>query len=154
MENKVLKIIFTLFIGVMVALFVGFGIEAFYPSPVYPDAMWKENMTDAESAAIQAAEGAYQEAVRVHNQIVSIVVTAVAVVIMVVSMFLEKRNRTLTNGLLLGGLFSLVYGSTVGFSAGSAMVTFITVGVGLIAVIVVGIRRFSPAREAQQAAKP
>jgi hypothetical protein len=154
MENKVLKIIFTLFIGVMVALFVGFGIEAFYPSPVYPDIMWQENMTEKQTAAIQAAEEAYQEAVRVHNQIVSIVVTAAAVIIMFLSMFLEKRNRTLTNGLLLGGLFSLVYGSTVGFSAGSAMVTFITVGVGLAAVIVVGVRRFSPSREAREAAKP
>jgi hypothetical protein len=154
MENKVLKIIFTLFIGVMVALFVGLGIEAFYPSPVYPDIMWEENMTDEQTAAIQAAEAAYQEAVRVRNQIVSIVVTAIAVIIMVASMFLEKRNLTLTNGLLLGGLFSLIYGSTVGFSAGSAMVTFITVGVGLAAVIVVGVRRFSPTREAREAAKP
>jgi hypothetical protein len=154
MENKVLKIIFTLFIGVMVALFVGLGIEAFYPSPVYPDVMWQENMTDKQTAAIQAAEAAYQEAVRVRNQIVSIVVTAIAVIIMVASMFLEKRNLTLTNGLLLGGLFSLIYGSTVGFSAGSAMVTFITVGVGLAAVIVVGVRRFSPSREAKEAAKP
>jgi len=154
MENKVLKIIFTLFIGVMVALFVGLGIEAFYPSPVYPDVMWQENMTDKQTAAIQAAEAAYQEAVRVRNQIVSIVVTAIAVIIMVASMFLEKRNLTLTNGLLLGGLFSLIYGSTVGFSAGSAMVTFITVGVGLAAVIVVGVRRFSPSREARETAKP
>jgi hypothetical protein len=154
MENKVLKIIFTLFIGVMVSLFVGFGIEAFYPSPVYPDIMWQENMTEKQQAALQAAEEAYQQAVRVHNQIVSIVVTAAAVIIMVVSMFLEKRNSTLTNGLLLGGLFSLVYGSTVGFCAGSAMVTFITVAVGLAAVIVVGVRRFGPSREAKEAAKP
>jgi hypothetical protein len=154
MENKVLKIIFTLFIGVMVALFVGFGIEAFYPSPVYPDIVWQENMTAAQDAAMQAAQTAYDESVRLHNQIVSIVVTAVAVIVMVGSMFLEKRNRTLTNGLLLGGLFSLVYGSTVGFSAGSALVTFITVGIGLIAVIVVGVRRFSPSREAKEAAKP
>jgi hypothetical protein len=154
MENKVLKIIFTLFIGVMVALFVGLGIEAFYPSPVYPDIMWEENMTDEQTAAIQAAEAAYQEAVRARNQIVSIVVTAVAVLIMVGSMFLEKRNLTLTNGLLLGGLFSLIYGSTVGFSAGSAMVTFITVAVGLAAVIVVGVRRFGPSREAKETAKP
>lgn len=154
MENKVLKIIFTLFIGVMVALFVGFGIEAFYPSPVYPDFMWEEKMTEEQTAAIQAAEEAYQQAVRVRSQIVPIVVTAVAVIIMVGSMFLEKRNLTLTNGLLLGGLFSLIYGSTVGFSAGSAMVTFITVGVGLAAVIVVGVRRFSPSREARETAKP
>jgi hypothetical protein len=154
MENKVLKIIFTLFIGVMVALFVGFGIEAFYPSPLYPDIVWTEGMTADQEAAMQAAQTAYDEAVRVHNQIVSIVVTAVAVIIMVGSMFLEKRNRTLTNGLLLGGLFSLVYGSTVGFSAGSALVTFLTVGIGLIAVIVVGVRRFSPSREAKEAAKP
>ena len=149
-----LKIIFTLFIGVMVALFVGFGIEAFYPSPLYPDIVWTEGMTADQEAAMQAAQTAYDEAVRVHNQIVSIVVTAVAVIIMVGSMFLEKRNRTLTNGLLLGGLFSLVYGSTVGFSAGSALVTFLTVGIGLIAVIVVGVRRFSPSREAKEAAKP
>jgi len=154
MENKVLKIIFTLFIGVMVALFVGLGIEAFYPSPVYPDAMWRENMTADQEAAMQAAQTAYDEAVRVRYQIVSIVVTAVAVIIMVASMFLEKRNLTLTNGLLLGGLFSLIYGSTVGFSAGSAMVTFITVGVGLAAVVVVGVRRFGPSREAKEAAKP
>jgi hypothetical protein len=154
MENKVLKIIFTLFIGVMVALFVGFGIEAFYPSPLYPDIVWEENMTAAQEAAMQAAQTAYDEAVRVRYQIVSIVITAVAVIIMVGSMFLEKRNRTLTNGLLLGGLFSLVYGSTVGFGAGSAMVTFITVGIGLIAVIVVGVRRFGPSREAAEPAKP
>ena len=154
MENKVLKIIFTLFIGVMVALFVGLGIEAFYPTPAYPDIMWEENMTAKQEAAMQAAQTAYDEAVRMRYQIVSIVVTAVAVLIMVGSMFLEKRNLTLTNGLLLGGLFSLIYGSTVGFSAGSAMVTFITVGVGLAAVIVVGVRRFSPSREAREAAKP
>jgi hypothetical protein len=111
-------------------------------------------MTAKQEAAMQAAQTAYDEAVRMRYQIVSIVVTAVAVLIMVGSMFLEKRNLTLTNGLLLGGLFSLIYGSTVGFSAGSAMVTFITVGVGLAAVIVVGVRRFSPSREAREAAKP
>jgi hypothetical protein len=51
-------------------------------------------------------------------------------------------------------LFTLIYGSTVGFSAGSAVVTFITVAVGLAAVIVVGVRRFSPSREAKEGAKP
>jgi len=33
-------------------------------------------------------------------------------------------------------------------------VTFITVGVGLAAVVVVGVRRFGPSREAKEAAKP
>jgi hypothetical protein len=157
MENKVLKIVFTLFIGVMVALFVGFGIEAFYPAPPYPndlEIIYAKEMTEAQQATAQALQTAYDEAVKLHNQITSIVVTAVAVIIMFVSMFLEKRNITLTNGLLLGGLFTLIYGSGVGFSAGSAMITFITVAVGLAAVIVVGVRRFNPARDARQAAKP
>ena len=157
MENKVLKIVFTLFIGVMVVLFIGFGIEAFYPNPPYPadlEIIYAKEMTEAQQATAQALQSAYDEAVQLHNQITSIVVTAVAVIIMFVSMFLEKRNITLTNGLLLGGLFTLIYGSGVGFNAGSAMITFITVGVGLASVIVVGIRRFSPAREALQAAKP
>ena len=157
MENKVLKIVFTLFIGVMVALFIGFGIEAFYPTPPYPNELtiiYAKEMTEAQQVTAQALQTAYDEAVKLHNQITSIVVTAVAVIIMFVSMLLEKRNITLTNGLLLGGLFTLIYGSGVGFNAGSAMITFITVGVGLAAVIVVGIRRFNPAREARQAAKP
>jgi hypothetical protein len=157
MENKVLKIVFTIFIGVMVALFVGFGIEAFYPAPPYPNDLgitYAKEMTEAQQATAQALQTAYDEAVKLHNQITSIVVTAVAVIIMFVSMFLEKRNITLTNGLLLGGLFTLIYGSGVGFTAGSAMITFITVGVGLASVIVVGVRRFNPAREARQAAKP
>ena len=33
----VLKIIYTLFLGLLVALFVGLGIDAFYPGPKAPD---------------------------------------------------------------------------------------------------------------------
>ena len=157
MENQVLKIIFTVFIGVMVALFIGFGIEAFYPTPPYPEDlanMWAEDMTKDEQAALQTMQNAYDASVKLRTGIASIVVTAMAVIIMFVSMFLEKLNLTLTNGLLLGGLFALVYGSGMGLSTGNAVVSFIIVGVGLAAVIVVGIRRFSPARKALDAAKP
>ena len=33
----ILKIIYTLFLALLVALFVGLGIDAFYPGPVMPE---------------------------------------------------------------------------------------------------------------------
>ena len=33
----VLKLVYTIFIGVLLAIFVGVGIAAFYPGPQYPE---------------------------------------------------------------------------------------------------------------------
>ena len=34
MENQILRVIFAVFVGLLIAFFVGFGIDAFYPEPV------------------------------------------------------------------------------------------------------------------------
>jgi hypothetical protein len=53
----------------------------------------------------------------------------------------------MANGVMLGGLFTLLYGAARGLGSQDSMITFITVGIGLAAVVLIGLRRFSHARE-------
>jgi len=160
MENQVFRIIFTIFVGLMIAFFVGFGIDAFYPEPVYPQAindiyntLADKVPTAADQAKIDALEQAYQLSQQSHNRVVTIVVTIAAVTFLGLSVVLENRNRVMANGLLLGGLFSLLYGVARGLGSQDSMIAFITVGVGLIAVVLIGLRRFNHAREIAKEAK-
>jgi len=67
------------------------------------------------------------------------------------SLVFEKRSLVLANGIMLGGLFALVYGAARGLGSQDSMVTFITVGVGLAAVVLIGMRRFSRPRDVSNA---
>ena len=158
MENQVFRVIFTVFVGIMIAFFVGFGIDAFYPEPVYPqaindlyDAMSTKVPTPEDQAKITALEQAYQLAQQTHSRVVTIVVTIAAVVFLGLSVLLENKNRVLANGIMLGGLFSLLYGAARGLGSQDSMITFITVGFGLAAVVLIGMRRFSRSRDATDA---
>jgi len=154
MENQVFRIIFTVFVGLMTAFFVGFGIDAFYPEPQYPQAIndlynliANKTPTAAEQAQIAALEQAYQNDIQAYNRIVTIVVTIAAVIYLGLSILLEAKNRVMANGVMLGGLFTLLYGAARGLGSQDSMITFITVGIGLAAVVLIGLRRFSHARE-------
>lgn len=138
------------------SFFVGFGIDAFYPAPQYPQAITDlyntlatKTPTAAEQAQITNLEQAYQSALQAHNRVVTIVVTIAAVIFLGLSILLEAKNRVMANGIMLGGLFTLLYGAARGLGSQDSMITFITVGVGLAAVILIGLRRFSHAREEQ-----
>jgi len=65
-----------------------------------------------------------------------------AVVVVVVSVGLSGRLPVISEGLLLGGLFTLIY--SIGFSfMSSPKVAVIPVGVGLILTIALGYKRFA-----------
>lgn len=154
MENSVLKIIYAVFLGLMVAFFVGFGIDAFFPEPIYPTAIndlyaqaGDKAITPELQAQITTLENAFVSEQQSHNRIVSIIVTIAAVIFLGLSLVFEKRSLVLANGIMLGGLFALVYGAARGLGSQDSMITFITVGIGLAAVVLIGLRRFSHARE-------
>ncbi len=154
MENQILRVIFAIFVGLMIAFFVGFGIDAFYPEPVYPQVINDLYSTATDKpisadvqAQINALEAAYQADQQMHNRVISIVVTIAAVLFLGVSLLFENKNRVMANGILLGGLFSLLYGTARGLGTQDSMVTFITVGVGLAAVVFIGLRRFNHAHD-------
>lgn len=149
MDDKVLRIVFTFFVGALLALFIGFGIHTVYPPPEQPDLAgieMKANPTDAEVARIAAAQKAYDAEYQVYSRNVSIASMGGAVLLLGASLLLEKRNKVMANGVLLGGLFTLVYGVGRGFVSRDTTTLFLTLTAALIIVLYLGFRRFKTPR--------
>jgi len=153
MENQVLKIVYTFFLGIILALFVGLGIRTFYAPPEPPQfptsQITKANPTDEELAEqakqqqeYERAFQAYDEQNSIYNRNVSTISLVASVALLALSLLLEKRNRVLANGILLGGLFTLLYSIGRGFASQDTLMTFIAVSVGLAVALFLGYRRF------------
>lgn len=153
MENQVLKIVYTFFLGIIIALFVGLGIRTFYVPPELPQIPVTQvagtTPTDQELAEQQKEQAEYEQAFRAYeernstyNRNVSTIALAASVVLLGLSLLLERRNRVLANGILLGGLFTLLYSIGRGFASQDTLMTFIAVAVGLAVALVLGYRRF------------
>jgi lipopolysaccharide export LptBFGC system permease protein LptF len=153
MENQVLKIVYTFFLDIIITLFVGLGIRTFYAPPEppqFPSAqITKANPTDQELAeqlkqqeAYERAFRAYDEQNSIYNRNVSTISLVASVVLLGLSLLLEKRNRVLANGILLGGLFTLLYSIGRGFASQDTLMTFLAVSVGLAVALFLGYRRF------------
>lgn len=168
-DDNVMKIVYTFFLGALLALFVGLGIQTFYPGPEmpeYPVAMehgagpgtpgeLTEEQREVEQQYNQRMEQ-WQEEQQTYNRNVGVVSLAGAVLLLVLSLVLEKRNKVLTNGVMLGGLLTLLYAVGRSFASSETTMTFVAVCVGLAVVLVLGHRRFfqerpapDPARNAQ-----
>ena len=145
MDDKVLRIIFTLFVGAILALFIGFGIHTLYPPPEPPDTAiveLKANPSDADIEKASAAQKAYDTAYQAYSRNVSMVSMAGAVILLALSLVLERKNKVMANGILLGGLFTLVYGVARGFVSRDTTTLFATLTIALALVMVLGFRRF------------
>ena len=87
--NNALSIIFAFFLGLVVVAFVGIGVNTFYPEPQWVDGMPSN-----------------------YNQwrlTTGIILLVCATVLLAVSLFLPDVQAVLSNGLLLGGVFTMVY---------------------------------------------
>lgn len=152
MDDKVLRIVFMFFVGALLALFIGFGIHTFYPPPELADTggiEMKADPTDAEVARMAAAQKAYEAANQVYSRNVSVMSMAGAIVLLGASLLLERRNKVMTNGILLGGLFTLVYGVGRGFVSKDTLTLFAALTVALLIVLFLGFRRFKSPRGSQ-----
>jgi len=140
-----MRIVFMFFVGAILALFVGFGIHTFYPPPEPPDTALielKANPTDAEVQQASEAREAYDTAYQAYSRRVSIVSMGGAVILLALSLGLERKNKVMANGILLGGLFTLVYGVARGFVSRDTTTLFITLTIALALVMFLGFRRF------------
>jgi hypothetical protein len=154
----VLKFIYTLFIGILLALFVGFGIAAFYEepkypeppislrysTPVYPDT--KESSVASQLKADQIKQDKlnkdFQKNLAIYNRNVSVIVLIAAIIYLIVSLTLTKHLLLISDGLLLGGVFSLLYSIGRGFGSNDNKFQFLIVSVGLVISLVLGYIKF------------
>jgi hypothetical protein len=162
-QHYALQTIFSFFLGLMVLAFVGVGVNTFYPSPA--DRYQKQlqplfdqqsllnaggktlTPADQQQAAsiqkqineIQALQQAEQE---VWARNTSIVLVLFATLVMGVSLIRAEQLRALSNGLLLGGLFTMVYGSGWTIFSGTSTARFFVVLFALAVTIALGYLKF------------
>lgn len=155
-SEMTLKLLYTLLIGVFVAVFIGVGIAAFYPALKYPEAptAMKYGYTDSEKDGKISEENKaemekydqeqkdFQIKSQIYNRNVSILALVFSIVIVIISLTLFKKIYLIADGLLLGGVLTLLYSVIRGFSSDDNMFRFIVVSIGLAISLFLGYVKF------------
>ncbi len=151
-----LKLLYTLLIGIFVAVFIGVGIAAFYPELKYPEPPnsikygysepeKNEKMSEETKAEIEKYEQeqkTFQINSQVYNRNVSILALIFSIILVIISLTLFKKIYLIADGLLLGGVLTLLYSVIRGFESDSNMFRFIVVSVGLVISLFLGYVKF------------
>ena len=159
-----LKFVYSLFIGGLVVLLIGVGIEAFYPSPKYPEYPNEaypmrtettpqtpegQKKLDEQNAEYQKKQELYEneskkyrDTLEGYNRRVSLVTLGLAIGALTVSLLLSKQLMVIADGLLLGSLFTLIYSIGRGMFTGNTRFQFFVIAVGLIISLAVGYYKF------------
>jgi len=144
-----IKSLYTVFIGLLLATCVGVGIAAFYSKPVPPATLYTVpyatdpagNKTQANTAELKQADeqqAAYQTASERYNRNVSLLAVGFSLVILVVSLLLLGSVELIANGIMLGGVFTLIYGLIRSFASGNQKFMFVVVTFGLLVALILG----------------
>jgi hypothetical protein len=153
----ILKFIYTLFIGILLTLFVGFGIAAFYEEPKYPqppvsisypvavpqakDSSFSAQIT-RDQIKQEKAQQEFQKNIEIYNRNVSVIGLTAAIIFLAISLILAQKLLLISDGLLLGGVFTLLYSIGRGFASHDSKFQFVTVTIGLIISLALGYIKF------------
>jgi hypothetical protein len=156
----ILKLIYTLFLALLVALFVGLGIDAFYPGPavpVYPVELDSVKPGCEESAELKTARENFNQAQRdyaekskPYNRNVSIIALMSAIIVLVASLTLLSKIKMIADGILLGGVFTTAYSIIRGLMSEDSRFRFLVVTSGLIIALILGYIKFIQPKEKQE----
>lgn len=155
-----LKLIYTLFLALIVALFVGLGIDAFYPGPKAPEypvelQSFKETCEATPEQKIAQAEydqaqKKYLEKSKPYNRNVSIISIASSVIILIISLTFLSKIKMIADGILLGGVFTAAYGIIRGLMSEDTKFRFLITALGLIISLILGYIKFIRPKEKQK----
>lgn len=155
MEDKLLRLVYTFFLGLIIALFVGMGISTFYAAPTMPDYPIQTAPamdSSPESKEFIKTQQEYDEKYKkfdkesqVYHRNVSIISLVGAVALVALGLVSERKNRVIANGILMGGIFVLIYSIGRGVASTDTKYTFIAVCISLAVVLYLGYRRFGSA---------
>lgn len=126
--NAALQIVFAFFLGLLAVAFVGIGVATFYPEPAYSD-------PDGWSA-LRAGWALTT----------SIILLVCATLLLTVSLLLPDSQAVISNGILLGGVFTMLYAVIMAFSGEVSVWRFLVVAGALAITLAVGYLRFVRAR--------
>lgn len=148
-QTGLLPLLYSFFLGILLALFVGIGVSTFYeapPAPEYPIQLQDgKELTETDrqlEREFEEKRRAYDEELQPYNRNVSIITLGASVLFLIISMVFGKHLRVIADGIMMGGLFTLIYSIGRGFASGDTKYMFVTISVGLVVVIFLGYRRF------------
>lgn len=161
-----LKFVYSFFLGLLLAVFIGMGIASFYPEPKAPEYSpaivedAKPDRTDEQIVAEAEAQKSYEQSYQTYNQRsndysrnVAMIALAAAVIFMVLGLALESRASVIADGVLLGGVFTLLYSIGRSFAGDDPKYSFVVVSAGLITTMLVGYRKFGLAQKPSKSKK-
>ena len=160
-----LQIIFAIFLGLMVTAFIGVGIYTFHPSPDsqanrrarelrrQEQAAWNSKAPDQQTPEDRArlqeirddldeSRDAERAAQRSWGRVASILLIASATLTMAISLVRSEQLPVLSNGLLLGGVFTMVHGVGVCIATDTSIARFLVMTVALGITLALGHLRF------------
>ncbi len=159
-----LKIIFSFFLGLVLTAFVGVGVYTFYPPPEglneeirelnqreqsirdtrAPERLTAEDLKRIEEINQQRNElqDAGMEAQRPWGRSTSIILIVCATIYMIVSLVRAEQIPVISNGLLLGGVFSMLYGIGWIIATDTSISRFLVITAALVITIGLGYARF------------
>ena len=160
-----LQTIFAFFLGLMVVAFIGVGVYTFHPPPhealqrqiedlhrrerTIRGARPPDALTTAERDQIQQLDRQREElgdaielAREAWGRSTSIILVAFATLVMAVSLVRAVQLPVISNGLLLGGVFTMVYGVGWIVATDTSVARFLVMTVALLITLVLGYFRF------------
>jgi len=147
-----IKFVYTIFIALLVALFVGLGIDAFYPGPEaprYPTELDQVKPGCEETLEQQTLrkefnqnQDSFMEESKPYSRNVSIISLMAAILILVLSLTLLAKIQMIADGILLGGVFTTLYSIIRGLMSDSSQFRFLIVTIGLIIAFILGYIKF------------
>lgn len=173
--NAGLQIIFSIFLGLMVTAFIGVGVYTFYPNPeaelqkkiesldrqIQQTQQFKDptQLSAEERAKMQTvqdelnkAQDQMKNAMEVWGRNTSIILISFATLVMALSLVRPDELPVISNGLLLGGVFTMVYGVGWIVATGTSYVRFAVMTAALIITLALGYYRFVRGRKAKKGA--
>ena len=147
-----LKVVYALFLGLLLAAFVGIGVATFYQSPKYPEYPIELEQRAPDKALTPEQkqidqknrddQKKYQEGFSRYNRNTSIIVLAFALLFLALGLLLAHRLDIIADGFVLGGIFSLIYSIGRGFASEDLAYRFIVISVGLVIALILGYIKF------------
>lgn len=166
-----LQTLFAIFLGLMVTTFVGVGVYTFYPSPESQfrgriEALGRQEQairnSQPDNALTPAERSQMQKVIDQRNSIqdasraaterwagrTSIILVALATIAMVISLTVAAGLPVISNGLLMGGVFTMLYGVGWVIASGTSTARFVVMSFALVITLALGYLRFVRRRAA------
>ncbi|NLB43498.1 MAG: hypothetical protein GX815_14850 [Clostridiales bacterium] len=164
--NSALQIIFSFFLGLMVVALVGVGTNTVLPSPAdrYNEQIQElsreldsyhiktstnNELSPTEQAEYEAIQREITELYTVSDletrdwaRTSSIILVIFATLVMSISLIRAEQLKVLSNGLLLGGIFTMIYGAGWAVFSGSSPIRLAVITFALIVTIGLGYLKF------------